>query len=137
MSDEEHPRDPNDRRVPPVRRQPSLFTRIRLPLWLVLGLMVGLSVFFLFLLAGRSKIELGPSVKGADIQACVLLPDPRPAFDVSQSERAFEDALKEIGATNASVRVQRPPDVCPPNPPATAPSTTAPPPSPSPSPPRS
>ena len=97
----------------------------------MIAVLLGVSVLFLFLLAGRSKIDLGPSIKGAqDVQICVLLPDARPNFDVTRAEKTVEDSLKSLGALRATARVQRPPDVCPPPSPRATPTPT---PTPSPS----
>src|SRR5438309_11416313 len=80
---DERGRPMGDRARPSPERRGAALTRIRLPLWLPLALVLGVSVLILFLAAGRSKVDLGPSIKGAqDVQVCVLLPDARPTFDV-------------------------------------------------------
>lgn len=95
-------------------RRPGALRRVKLPLWLALGIVVGVIVLFLFLLAGQSEVELGPALRDAEIvRACVLLPEARPTFDITQAEKAFERGLLDLGARQAEVRVQRPPDQCP------------------------
>ena len=135
---DERGRPMGERARPSPERRGTALTRIRLPLWLTLALVLGVSVLILFLAAGRSKVDLGPSIKGAqDVQVCVLAPDARPSFDVSRAEKTIEDALKGLGAQKATTRIERPPSACASvlSPPTTAaPTTTTTTPSPSPTP---
>ena len=116
MSDDEQIRAALDNR-------PNALTRIKVPLWLLLVIVGVLVVLFVFLFTGKDSVDLGPAVRGAEsVQACVQLrtPDLNPV----EGEDRMEQALRELGAGRADVRVQRPPDTCPPIFPASAQQTT-------------
>ena len=125
----ETPARPGGPLPPPKPRRPSPLTRIRLPLWLVLVLLIGVVVGFLFLLAGRSSVDLGPAVKGAErVEMTVTVCDQvllDAKSDILKSEESARDGLRGLGAKEAPVRVQRS-DPCgaPPSPPTTPGATT-------------
>jgi hypothetical protein len=102
-------------------------TRVKLPLWITLAVALILVILFLVLLAGKKTVDLGPSIKGSEVNVCVVLPDSRSNINPGAEERNLEKALQDLGAKLAHARVQRPPDQCPSVP------TVAPTPSPTPS----
>src|SRR2546423_1160612 len=104
-------------RPPPLSqredRRPNPLVGVKLPLWVTLLVAVVILLLFLFLLASRKQVDLGPSIKGSDISVCALLPDASPKFNPADAERDITKALTDLGAKSATARVQRPPDTCP------------------------
>jgi preprotein translocase subunit SecF len=101
---------------PLVAPRPNVLVRVRVPLWLVLAVVVALIVVALILIAGKSSVNLGQGVDGASkvevtITLCNQTVDTR-KVDVRKAELDFEQALRNLGAKEATVRIDRP-EPCP------------------------
>ena len=101
----------------PVRRleersdKQNPFTRVRVPLWATMAIAAGVMLLFLFLLAGRSTVDVGPAVNGAEnvdvaITICNHIVDER-RINPRQAELDFEKALKDLGAKRSKATVSR------------------------------
>jgi hypothetical protein len=117
--------DPQLQQLQPVLREgPNALVRVKVPLWVLLTVIVGLVVLALVLVAAKRSVNLGPGVKGGDINVCGVLRDAE-SVPPASAEKEFEKALIDLGAKKATVRFQRPPDACPPVPTAPGPATSS------------
>lgn len=84
--------------------------RIRVPAWLAVLLVVGVAVAAAALFVSRS-VSLGRAVDGArDVQASLTICNEtvdRRDINPRQAELDFENGLRELGAKEAKVRVDR------------------------------
>ena len=108
-----------------LEERPNPLVRLKVPLWVVLAVSLVLILGFVFIYAGKSSVGVGPGVNGAervDVQVCYSDQVARDKkLDILKAEDEFEAGLRELGAKEAAVRIDRIPNcaVAPPTSPVT------------------